>query len=316
MGAGAGSAGRYQGLGGRSGGIGMRLGGSRGLERRGLDMGRGSPRGPSEARAGCRLGGSLGPAARTGERGLPGQADEGPGPAGSSGREGARRAGRGWPPGRRGAAGPGEAPGWGSGCPAPRPGARSGCGETHLGPVRGGACLRPARPRRRGSARSGAAAGAQAAAAARPPSCSGSPRGALPRRGARSCTRPGRRGRAPASGAPGGAGRGARGTASGGPRRSDEATPQEGPLVWGKPSFQPELRGCGCPQSPWERGRGRTGDDLIGFEPISSSQIASPAAYHRASSCAITLPVLWVLEALRFPESPRKLPTPPGRGNP
>lgn len=43
-----------------------------------------------------------------------------------------------------------------------------------------------ARPRRQGSALPAAAAAAQEAASARPPSCSGSPRGALPRRGARS----------------------------------------------------------------------------------------------------------------------------------
>lgn len=43
-----------------------------------------------------------------------------------------------------------------------------------------------ARPRRPGSALPAAAASAQEAASARPPSCSGSPRGAFPRRGARS----------------------------------------------------------------------------------------------------------------------------------
>ncbi|XP_026949549.1 uncharacterized protein [Sagmatias obliquidens] len=42
------------------------------------------------------------------------------------------------------------------------------------------------RPRRRGSALRAAASRAQAAASARPPSCSGSPRGALPRGGASS----------------------------------------------------------------------------------------------------------------------------------
>lgn len=161
------------------------------------------------------------------------------------------------------------------------------------------------------------AALAQAAAAARPPSCSGSPLGALPRRGARSRApaQPGR-GTLPPRASKAGRNVGLVTRSPASPSQSNKTTPQQGPPVWGKPFFHPKLWGCGSPQSPWEWGRGRTGYYLIGFELISSSQITFPAAYHSASSCAITLPVLWVLEALRFPESPRKLPTPLREGTP
>lgn len=88
--------------------------------------------------------------------------------------------------------GPGRARAGGGGA-APRPGrtraeaaaAEKGCGKTNLGRV-GTADPGPAGLKLRCSMLLTAVALAQAASSARPPSCSGSPRGALPRRGARS----------------------------------------------------------------------------------------------------------------------------------
>lgn len=60
-----------------------------------------------------------------------------------------------------------------------------GCGMTNLGRV-GMADPGPAGLKRRGLVLQVVDASAQAASSAWPPSCSGSPRGALPRRGARS----------------------------------------------------------------------------------------------------------------------------------
>lgn len=63
--------------------------------------------------------------------------------------------------------------------------AEKGCGRTNLGRV-GMVDPGPAGLKRRGSVLQVVDASAQAASSAWPPSCSGSPRGALPRRGARS----------------------------------------------------------------------------------------------------------------------------------
>lgn len=79
------------------------------------------------------------------------------------------------------------------GVAAPRPGrpraeaaaTEKGCGKTNLGRV-GTADPGPAGLKLRGSMLLAVVALAQAASSARPPSCSGSPRDALPRRGARS----------------------------------------------------------------------------------------------------------------------------------
>lgn len=250
------------------------------MELQGVDTEREDSRGPSEARAGCRLGGSLVLAGQGWGKVSPGQGDEGPGREDSLGCE-ERAVGR----GRLLDAGNGRAPvGLGVGGRLPR----TQAGRAPRLRLRGGGAGRPtwawsgaagpgrAQPRRRGSALPVAAALAQAAAAARPPSCSGSPRGALPRQGGRSRA-PARRGEGALLPLPCGAERkGGRVTRSPtSPSQSNKSPPQEGSRVWGTPFFQPKLWRCGSPQSPWEWGRGRTGSFLIGFELISSSQLPS-----------------------------------------
>lgn len=174
----------------------MRLAWNQGLTLQGLHLWRGlggGDRGGSlEAGAECRLrGGSVGLAgqgrgewlSRPREQAIEASGQSGPGGAG--GGQGPCLA--------RGSRWARVGPELGGGGAAPRPGrtraeaaaAEKGCGKTNLGRV-GTADPGPAGLKLRCSMLLTAVALAQAASSARPPSCSGSPRGALPRRGARS----------------------------------------------------------------------------------------------------------------------------------